>query len=414
MRKKIAFLVILLSFIACKKEITPLELPITNFVEPIEIPHVEFGFNFNDFDVVQDTVRNGDSFGQLLFKNNLSYSEIANITTAIKDSFDARKINVNKQYTILRSLDSLNKPKVFIYQPNRIDYVVVDFRDTIVAHRKSKPVTYIENSAIGVINSTLSETIEEQGLSYNIANDLSSVYAWTIDFFKLQKGDRFKIVYTEKYIDDTLFVGIDQIKSAYFEHSNRPFYAFQFVADTINQIPDYFDEEGKTLRKAFLKAPLKFSTRISSRFTRRRFHPVQRRWKAHKGTDYTAQRGTPIISTANGTVIKSGYTRGNGNYVKIRHNSTYSTQYLHMSKRKSKVGDFVKQGEVIGYVGSTGLASGPHVCYRFWKNGVQVDPYKQKLPEAKPMDPNMKPIYFDFIKNLKREIDNISFSETNL
>ncbi len=414
MKKILVILAVIIGFAACKKEITPLELPVSNFIEPIEIPRVEFGFNFNDFDVVQDTIRNGDSFGQLLFNNNLSYSEIANVTATVKDSFDARKLDINKQYTILKSDDSLNKPQVFIYQPNRIEYVVVDFRDTIVAQRKSKPVTIIENTASGVINSTLSETIEEQGLSYNIANDLSSIYAWTIDFFKLQKGDRFKIVYTEKYIDDSTYVGVDQIKSAYFEHNNRPFYAFQFVADTINYIPDYFDEEAKTLRKAFLKAPLKFSTRISSRFTRRRFHPVQRRWKAHKGTDYAAQRGTPIITTANGTVTKSGYTRGNGNYVKIRHNATYSTQYLHMSKRKSKVGDFVKQGEVIGYVGSTGLASGPHVCYRFWKNGRQVDPYKQKLPEAKPMDKNMVPVYLEFIKNPKRELDNISFQETNL
>ena len=414
LKKTLALLAVIVAFAACKKEITPLELPVNSFVEPIEIPRVEFGFNFSDFDVVQDTIKNGDSFGQLLFNNNLSYSEIANITSTVKDSFDARKLDINKQYTILRSDDSLNKPQVFIYQPNRIDYVVVDFRDSIMAQRKSKPVTIIENTASGVINSTLSETIEEQGLSYNIANDLSSIYAWTIDFFKLQKGDRFKIVYTEKYIDDTTYVGVDQIQSAYFEHNNRPFYAFQFVADTINYIPDYFDEEAKTLRKAFLKAPLKFSTRISSRFSRRRFHPVQKRWKSHKGTDYAAQRGTPIITTANGTVTKSGYTRGNGNYVKIRHNATYSTQYLHMSKRKSKVGDFVKQGEVIGYVGSTGLASGPHVCYRFWKNGSQVDPYKQKLPEAKPMDKNMKPIYFEFIKNPKREIDNISFIETNL
>jgi murein DD-endopeptidase MepM/ murein hydrolase activator NlpD len=408
-----AILAIILSFTACKKDTHSSALPVKSFVDPIEIPRIEFGFNLNDFNVVQDTIRKGDSFGQLLFNNNLSYSEIANITASVKDSFDARKLDLNP-YTILKSKDSLNKPQVFIYQPNRIDYVVVDFRDTIVAQRKSKPVTIIENSASGVINSTLSETIEEQGLSYNIANDLSSIYAWTIDFFKLQKGDRFKIIYTEKYIEDTTYVGIDQIKSAYFEHNNRPFYAFQFVADTINSIPDYYDEEAKTLRKAFLKAPLKFSTRISSRYTRRRFHPVQRRWKAHKGTDYAAQRGTPIISTANGTVTKSGYTRGNGNYVKIRHNATYSTQYLHMSKRKAKVGDFVKQGEVIGYVGSTGLATGPHVCYRFWKNGRQVDPYKQKLPEAKPMDKNMVPVYLDFIKNPKIEIDNISFSEPNL
>ena len=403
----------LLSFVACKKDINPNILPVSSFVDPIEIPRIEFGFNLNDFNVVQDTIRSGDSFGQLLFNNRLSYSEIANITATVKDSFDVRKLNINKQYTILKSEDSLNKPQVFIYQPNRIDYIVVDFRDSIPsAQRKSKPVTIIENIASGVINSSLSETIDEQGLSYNIANDLSSIYAWTIDFFKLQKGDKFKIVYDEKFIDDTTYVGIDRIKAAYFEHNNRPFYAFEFVADTINDIPDYFDEEGKTLRKAFLKAPLKFS-RISSRFSPRRFHPVQKRWKAHKGTDYAALRGTPILSTANGKITKSGYTRGNGNYVKVRHNATYSTQYLHMSKRAVKVGDFVKQGEVIGYVGSTGLATGPHVCYRFWKNGRQVDPYRQKLPEAKPMDKNLIPIYLESIQNIKKNLDRVAFKTTN-
>ncbi len=413
LKRTIAILAILLCFTACKKDVNPNILPVSSFVDPIEIPRVEFGFNLNDFKVVQDTIRSGDSFGQLLFNNSLSYSEIANITATVKDSFDVRKLNINKQFTILKSEDSLNKPQIFIYQPNKIDYIVVDFRDSIpVAQRKSKLVTIIENTASGVITSSLSETIEEQGLSYNIANDLSSIYAWTIDFFKLQKGDKFKIVYNEKFIDDTTYVGIERIKSAYFEHNNRPFYAFEFVADTINDIPDYFDEEGKTLRKAFLKAPLKFS-RISSRFSPRRFHPVQKRWKAHKGTDYAALRGTPILSTANGKIIKSGYARGNGNYVKVRHNSTYSTQYLHMSKRAVKVGDFVKQGEVIGYVGSTGLATGPHVCYRFWKNGRQVDPYRQKLPEAKPMDKKLIPIYLESIQDIKRNLDQVSFKTTN-
>lgn len=412
MKKLLAILAIFLSLFACKRDINPATIPVSSFVDPIEIPRIEFGFNLNDFDVVQDTIRNGDSFGELMFNNNLSYSEIAKIAATVKDSFDVRKLNVDKPYTILKSEDSLNKPQVFIYQPNRIDYVVVDFRDTIVAHLKRKPVTIIESSASGVITSSLSETIDEQGLSYNLVNDLSSIYAWSIDFFRLQKGDRFKLIYTKKYIDDTTFVGIDKIKAAYFEHNKKPFYAFEFVADTINNIPDFFDENAKTLRKAFLKAPLTYS-RISSRYSPRRFHPVQKRWKSHKGTDYAAPRGTPILATANGKVTKSSYTRGNGNYVKIRHNSTYSTQYLHMSKRAVRVGDFVKQGETIGYVGSTGLATGPHVCYRFWKNGRQVDPYRQKLPEAKPMDEYLKPKYFESIKDIKNNLDNIPFTTAN-
>ncbi|MGB2087142.1 MAG: M23 family metallopeptidase, partial [Psychroflexus salarius] len=173
---------------------------------------------------------------------------------------------------------------------------------------------------------------------------------------------------------------------------------------------DYFDENAQTLRKFFLKAPLEYS-RISSRYTKRRFHPVQKRWKAHKGTDYAAPTGTPIWSTADGVVIKSSYTRGNGKYVKVRHTSTYTTQYLHMSRRAVNVGDYVKQGDIIGYVGSTGLATGPHVCYRFWVNGRQVDPYKQDLPDAEPMAEKLKPAYFDFIKPLKSQLDKIPFVE---
>ena len=166
-----------------------------------------------------------------------------------------------------------------------------------------------------------------------------------------------------------------------FIHQNEPFYAFEYEVDSTTNRTEYFDEEAKTLRRFFLKAPVQYS-RISSRYSPRRFHPVQRRWKAHKGTDYAAKRGTPIWSTADGVVIKSSYTSGNGNYVKVKHTNKYTTQYLHMTRRAAKVGQRVKQGEIIGYVGSTGLATGPHVCYRFWVHGRQVDPFKQDLPKA--------------------------------
>jgi len=409
LKKILLICLIAVGILSCKKDKAPIEVPVSNFIEPIEIPRIEYGFNLNDFRVSKDTIRNGDSFGQILFKNNVSYAKIAEIAEKIKDTFDVRRVNVNKPYVVLRSEDSLDQAQVFIYQTNKIDYVVVDFRDSIAAYNRSLPVKLIDKSASGIIESSLSETIVDNNLDYNIANDLSGIYAWTVDFFKLQKGDRFKIMYTEKYINDTVYAGIDEIKAAYFEHNNRPFYAFQFQADTLTGLTDYFDEEAKTLRKAFLKAPLNYS-RISSRFSPRRFHPVQKRWKAHKGTDYAAKRGTPILATANGKVTKASYTRGNGNYVKIRHNSTYSTQYLHMSRRAAKVGQMVKQGEVIGYVGSTGLATGPHVCYRFWKNGRQVDPYKQKLPEAKPMDKDLRPIYLESIEETKNALDQIEFT----
>ena len=264
-----------------------------------------------------------------------------------------------------------------------IDYVVFDIRDTIDVFLGQKEVEVKTREASGQIESSLWNSLVENKMSPALVMELSSIYAWTIDFFRIQKGDYFKVVYEEKYVEGE-FIGIGRVYAALFNHANEDFYAFYFEEE--ENYGDYFDDEGAALRKAFLRAPLNYS-RISSSFSKRRKHPVTGRIKAHLGTDYAAPTGTPILSTANGTVTEARYKRNNGNYVKVRHNSTYSTQYLHMSKIKSGIrpGVYVKQGEVIGYVGSTGLATGPHVCYRFWKNGRQVDPYKQKLPPSKPV-----------------------------
>ena len=250
--------------------------------------------------------------------------------------------------------------------------------------------------------------MEEDGLSNLLVYRLSDIYQWSIDFFKLQKGDRFKMVYNERYIDDTVFAGIESVEAAVFNHDGKPYYAFEYKEDSLTKHPSYYDDEAKALQSFFLKAPLNYS-RISSHYTKRRFHPVQKRWKAHLGTDYAAATGTPIMTTADGVVIASRYTRFNGNYVKVRHNAKYTTQYLHMSKRNVKKGQHVKQGDVIGYVGMTGLATGPHVCYRFWVNGKQVDPYRQNLPTAKKLDKSNKEDYFAHIEPLKKELDSIPY-----
>ena len=250
--------------------------------------------------------------------------------------------------------------------------------------------------------------MQAQGLSNLLVYQLSDIYQWSIDFFKLQKGDQFKMIYHEKYIDDTIFAGIESVEAAVFKHSDRPFYAFNYETDSITGQASFYDEEAKALQSFFLKAPLNYS-RISSRYQRRRFHPVQKRWKAHLGTDYAAPTGTPIKTTADGVVIASSYTSGNGNYVKVRHNQKYTTQYLHMSKRNVRNGQAVKQGDVIGFVGSTGLATGPHVCYRFWVNGKQVDPYRQNLPTAKQIEDGKKDEYFAFIEPLKTALDKIPY-----
>ena len=366
----------------------------------------QFGYTLNNFTVKKDTVKSGDSFGSILENNNLFYPQIYNIVQKAKKVFDVRKINIGKPYTILFSKDSLKTPKVFIYQPNLIDYVVVSLTDSLWAEKKSKAVELLEFEAEGVITSSLSETMEEKKLSPLLSNELSEIYAWTIDFFRLEKGDNFKIIYSAKFVDDSIYVGLNRIHSAYFEHRGKPFYAIEFETDSKRGLFEYFDENGKNLRRAFLRAPVQFS-RISSRYDLKRKIAYYGRIRPHFGTDFAAPIGTPIRATASGTVVKSSYTRGNGKYVKIKHNGTYSTQYLHMDKRGVKVGQFVKQGDYIGTVGMTGNTSGPHVCYRFWKNGKQVDPLRQKLPEAKPISKELKKRYLTYMLPVKNQLDSI-------
>ncbi|MGJ5642756.1 peptidoglycan DD-metalloendopeptidase family protein [Formosa sp. S-31] len=406
--------VALLALVACKEkpqQELKEELAVVKEEKPKDI--YEFGFKLNDYIVKRDTVKSGDSFGYILERNNIGYSKIYQISEKTKDSFDIRKINIGQPYTLLCSKDSLETPRCFIYQPNKEEYVVVNLQDSIHAYTRRKPIKYVEKEYSGIITSNISQTLDDDGLSLILAYKMSDIYAWTIDFTRLQKNDRFKVIYTDKYIDDTIYAGIDKIKAAYFEHNKEPFYAFEFETDTVKGITDFYNEEAKTLRRAFLKAPVEFS-RISSRYNlNRRIALYGNKVRPHKGTDFAAPIGTPIMATANGTVTKSSYTGGNGNYVKIRHNKMYETQYLHMKKRKVKVGDFVKQGDVIGWVGMTGNTSGPHVCYRFWVNGRQVDPFKQKLPAAEPISDNLKVRYLDFIKPIRKQLDAVPFKEEN-
>ncbi len=366
----------------------------------------EFGYVLDDYTVKRDTIKSGDSFGQILENNNLFYPKIYNIVQATNKIFNIRKINVGRPYTILYSKDSLEIPELFIYQPNPIDYVVVSLSDSIWAERKQKEVELKSLEASGTIYSSLSETMESLKLSPLLTNELSEIYAWNIDFFRLEKGDNFKIMYTSKYVNDSVYIGLNRIHNAYFEHRGKPFYAVEFKTDSLRNIYEYFDENGKNLRRAFLLSPVQFS-RISSRFNLRRKIAYYGKIKPHYGTDFAAPVGTEIRATAAGRVVKSGYTRGNGYYVTIKHNATYSTQYLHMKQRGLKVGTYVSQGDRIGYVGMTGYTSGPHVCYRFWKNGKQVDPLKQKLPEAKPISNTLKEEYLAYMKPIKGRLDKM-------
>src|SRR5690606_10418476 len=405
--KKLSYLLLLsLSLTACKQDNESREISEV-VVEVPEVIHEEYGFVLNDFEVIRDTIRSGDNFGGIMGSHGLSGNKLHEVLQQVKNIFNPAKLQVGKPYMILKARDSAYTPNYFIYENDRIGYTVVNMGDSIGAYKAEKPVTIKKKTVSGIILNNLSESMQNEGLSVTLTHELSNIYQWSIDFFKLQKGDQFKMVYNERYINDTVYAGLESIEGAVFVHQDKPYYAFGY---SVNSEVGFYDENARPLESFFLKAPLNFS-RISSRFSGNRFHPVQKTWKAHKGTDYAAPHGTPIWSTANGTVIASGYTAGNGNYVKVKHNDTYTTQYLHMSKRNVKVGQRVRQGDVIGYVGSTGLATGPHVCYRFWLRGQQVDPYKQNLPAAEPIAEHLKEGYYQAIESIKADLESIPFKE---
>jgi murein DD-endopeptidase MepM/ murein hydrolase activator NlpD len=379
-------------------------------VAEVEIqPNFHFGIDLNEYELRENKIKRGDTFGKILEENGIDYPQVYAILEAIKGNVSVRKLTLGKPYSLFYSKDSIPTPEYFVYHPGVSGYSVIHLRDSLYGQEVVKPTRLVELEASGVIESSLYETMQNSGINESLTYYLSDVYAWTVDFFRLQKGDRFKVIYTEKFVDDSISVGIERIKAAYFEHNGKPLYAFEFISDPEKGIVDYFDNEANSLRRAFLQGPLKFN-RVSSRYNlRRRIAYYGNRIRPHKGTDFAASVGTPILATANGTVVKSSYTRGNGNYVTLKHNGTYSTQYLHMKKRKVKVGEFVEQGDIIGWVGMTGNTSGPHVCYRFWKNGKQVDPFKQKLPDAKPISSELKSKFAEYIVPYKTKLDCISF-----
>ena len=383
--------------------------------QTIEVEEVSerYGLPEESFKIYEGQIKKNQFLADILLGYGVPYNSISALADVAKDVHDVRKLREGESYAMFCTKDSLETACYFVVETSPDTYVVYQLNDSISAYIGKKPVEIKIREVGGVINSSLSQTIAENELSPALANKLSDIYAWTVDFYRIQRGDYFKAIFEEIYVDGQR-IGIGNILAAEFVHRDQPFYGYRFVQDSV---ANFFDENGESLRKAFLKAPLKFS-RISSRYTKKRFHPVQKRWKAHLGTDYAAPSGTPILATGDGTVIESAYGNANGNYVKIRHNATYSTQYLHMSKRKSKKGDFVRQGDVIGYVGATGLATGPHVCYRFWKNGQQVDPYSQDIPPSEPVNPKyideynaLKDSLMPLLENIHIQNDEVGVAE---
>lgn len=356
---------------------------------------IKYGVDVTDLIESENTISPGYSLSNILLSSGADANSINNLNLIPDSILNSRKINAGNKYTIYNVNDSAHTLRYFVYHKSKQDFVVLEFlEDTIIASIFSKPTISKKRVSGAVITSSLWNAISDSELDINLALKLSDIYAWSIDFFGLQKMDSFIVYYSELYIDNEP-IGIDSIYSAIFYHANHPYYAIYFEKEDIK---GYWDLEGNSLRKAFLKAPLSFS-RISSHFTYARKHPIYKTVRPHTGVDYAAPAGTPVMSIGDGVVIAKGYKGGGGNTIKIRHNSVYTTAYLHLSKFASNIkeGTHVSQGQVIGYVGSTGSSTGPHLDFRVWKNGEPINPLKLESPPVEPIPDNLK-AEFDSIK----------------
>lgn len=364
----------------------------------------EYGIPIDSFIVKKAIIHSNETLGKILDNLNVNPDVIRKLPIYTKGKFDLRQVVAGNSYKAFLSPDSAENLVYLVYEKSAIDYVVFNFKDSLTIQNNQKEVTLVRKLNEATISSSLWETIYKLNLNPNLALDMSDIFAWTVDFFGLQKGDRFKVLYDEKYVGSTS-VGIATIYAAWFEHKGEMFYAYRFSQDST---PSYWDEKGNSLKKSFLKAPLHFS-RITSRYSGSRLHPILKIYRPHTGVDYAAPAGTPIMSVGDGFIIEKGYNGAAGNYVKIRHNSVYTTGYNHLSRFGPGIanGVRVKQGQIIGFVGQTGYATGPHLDMRFWMNGQPVDPLKVKSPPVEPIKQENMETYLSFLKNINVKLDSI-------
>lgn len=350
---------------------------------PVIPANMRWGFAIDEFHLFEDDLRYGDILGEKLIKEGLSYPVIAQLVENSKGVFNITSMRVGKKLYFLSKTQGAI-PAYMVYEPSPYEYVLFHLEAPYKVEVIKRDVVTKEKASSGVLETNFWQALTDNGLSDELADGMIDVLSSSVDFYHQKVGDRFKVVYEQHYVEGEP-VGTGKIIAAVYEREGKEYFAFNFKKDV--QKTDYYDFDGRPARKAFLKAPVKFS-RISSRYSLNRLHPILGYRRPHFGTDYAAPYGTPIIAVAEGVVTEAGRRGGNGNYVKIRHDGAYESQYLHMRgfAKGIRPGTRVAQGQTIGYVGSTGLATGPHVCFRFWKNGRQVDHLRLNLPQPKPID----------------------------
>ena len=364
----------------------------------------EFGFPMSEFESEEGQIKRGEFFTNLMTSLGVPQSDIYSLTQASRGIFDLRKIKIGNSYKAFFTKDEDRKLAYLVYEDTKTSFVTFGVHDSIVVKVSERAIESRLKMAAVTINSSLWNDVVRAGYNPLLALRLSDIYAWSIDFFGLRKGDSFVAIYEELYVGDK-FVDIGTIHGAHFNHAGREYDAYRFIQDEVAQ---YWNEKGENLRKAFLKAPLSFS-RISSGFSYARRHPVTRVVRPHTGVDYAAPRGTPVMSIGDGVVIQKGYAGGGGNTVRIKHNSTYTTAYLHLHNyaKGLAVGKRVRQGEVIGYVGSTGLSTGPHLDFRVWKNGKPINPLTMEAPPADPIKKSSAESFKETISRVMLQRDSL-------
>ncbi len=368
-------------------------------------PRLQYGLPIDSFNIETFTVKRNQTLGNIMIEHRVSGAIVNQLPSKTNGIFDIRKIRAGNEYKVFSSLDTNQTAQYMVYEHSQVEYVVFKLTDSLLVSVGEREIIPVPQISEAEITSSLWEAMSSHNINPTLALELSDIFAWAVDFFGLYQGDKFKAIYDELYVDDNS-IGVGTVHAAWFEHRGQKYYAFRYMQDSVWS---YWDEQGNSLRKAFLKAPLRFS-RISSGFSYSRMHPILKIRRPHTGVDYAAPTGTPVVALGDGVVIAKGYNKSAGNFVKIKHNSVYSTAYYHFSRFGKGIskGARVQQGQVIGYVGATGLATGPHLDFRFWKNGKPMDPTKVEAPPVEPIKDELRASFLKNIAPLKVKLDSIS------
>ena len=398
--KTLLIILSVLLFISCNNSDNSISEYVTSIADTTaginNKPVFMYGIPSDSFDLISGHIKPNGFLSEILLKHGVTLQEIDQTIKNSRSVFDVRNIRSGNNYILFCDRDSIARARYLVYEHDQTTCYIFSFNDSLNITPFKKEIKSEIRYASGTIETSLWDAMMAGGLHPSLAVELSDIFAWTVDFFGLQKGDNFKVIYEELFIEDKS-LGIGRIYGAQFNRTGSSITAIPFIQDGKES---YFDFDGNSLRKAFLKAPLQFS-RISSRFSSHRMHPILRIVRPHFGVDYAAPVGTSVHAIGDGKIIAATSENGSGKMVKIQHNSVYATAYLHLSRFGEGIvtGAFVKQGDIIGYVGSSGLSTGPHLDFRFYQNGYPVDPLKVDAPPVEPVS-EVNMVKFEKIKSV--------------